>query len=447
MHFATVCLFPDVIMSLPAVLRQGGTKGRWYRPGAVAAPGRLTWKGGTMVSHLSSRGKSFWISLGVIFLTQSFFALYILYPTVLKDQGFSLGFTGFLMSVFNICSTLGRPFGARFTERIGTRKSLAWTSGIVAGISVLPAFTENPLLLLAIRGMSGAFWGISMVAITSYQGLAIPEEERGGAYSWISVAYILPQVTVFPLADWFVSAGRLPAFFLLGAVVEAAIVGAVIPLPPVREPEARKNEPAWGAWRELPGVPGFMPVLCTMVLFTFVNASTLQYLPVCLSERGYPASVFIVPNALAAVIFRLVAFRVMDRIRRREAIGPVIASLGLVLAFLPFLPGRGWYAGAGLAYGVVLGMCFPILLALMPDVFPEHLRPKGISLCLFAMDLGFILSPFFQGYGGEIFSLSVMLSVTGILGAAGGVLLHASWRRVLARDLAGSGLDKGDGRT
>ena len=30
------------------------------------------------------------------------------------------------------------------------------------------------------------------------------------------------------------------------------------------------------------------------------------------------------------------------------------------------------------------------MLALMPDIFPEHLRPKGVSVSFFALDLGFI---------------------------------------------------------
>ena len=382
-----------------------------------------------MSGESASYRKSFRISMAVIFLTQAFLAVFMLYPSVLRDQGFSLGLSGWLMSIFNICSTLGRPLGAMTTERLGIRTTLLWTSGLVAVFTLPLAFTENPLLLLSFRGIGGVFWGISMVAISSYQGISIPADRRGSAYAWIAVAYVFPQVTLFPLADWFASSGMLTAYFLLAAAVEAVIVVVALPLPPVRRADGENDGPKeWGKWSELPSLPGFRAVLATMFLFAFVNASTLQFLPAFLAARGFPASIFIVPNALTAVALRLVAYRIMDRIDRQRTIGIVIAAMGFILAFLPFAPGRGWYVAGGLFYGIVMGMSFPIVLALMPDIFPDHLRPKGISLCLFAIDLGFILSPFFLGYGGQLFGLGNTLSVTGVLGLLGGSLLHLAWK-------------------
>ena len=382
-----------------------------------------------MSGESASYKKSFRISMAVIFLTQAFLAVFMLYPSVLRDQGFSLGLSGWLMSIFNICSTLGRPLGAMTTERLGIRTTLLWTSGLVAVFTLPLAFTENPLLLLSFRGIGGVFWGISMVAISSYQGISIPADRRGSAYAWIAVAYVFPQVTLFPLADWFASSGMLTAYFLLAAAVEAVIVVVALPLPPVRRADGENDGPKeWGKWSELPSLPGFRAVLATMFLFAFVNASTLQFLPAFLAARGFPASIFIVPNALTAVALRLVAYRIMDRIDRQRTIGIVIAAMGFILAFLPFAPGRGWYVAGGLFYGIVMGMSFPIVLALMPDIFPDHLRPKGISLCLFAIDLGFILSPFFLGYGGQLFGLGNTLSVTGVLGLLGGSLLHLAWK-------------------
>ena len=377
----------------------------------------------------SNYRKSFWISMVVIFLTQAYLAVFLLYPSVLRIKGFSLGISGLLMGAFNFFSTLGRPFGARATERIGVRKTLLWTSGFVALFSLPLAFTKNPWLLLALRGTCGAFWGISMVAISSYQGLSIPADKRGSAYAWVAVAYVFPQIILFPLVDWFVSSNMLIAYFLAAAAVEAAIVIVAFPLPPLAPAVSTAEVKEWGNWRELPAVPCFRVGLSTMFLFAFVNASTLQYLPTLLSMKGFPASIFIVPNALTAVFLRVVSYRVMDKLNRKMLIGPVLAAMGLVLAFLPFAPGKGWYVAGGIIYGVNMGMCFPIILALMPDIFPDHLRPKGISLCFFAIDLGFIFSPFFLGYGGQIIGLGNILTVTGILGLIGGTFLFFAWRR------------------
>lgn len=333
------------------------------------------------------------------------------------------------MSVFNLCSTLGRPLGARATERIGIRKTVLWTSGFVAVFTLPLAFTEQPLLLLALRGAAGAFWGVSMVAISLYQSLSIPAEKRGSAYAWVAIAYVFPQVTVFPLADWFASLESLLGYFILGTAVETVVVFTAVPLPPVRRAEGRSGFRPWGKWSELSSVPGFWAVLTAMFLFAFVNASTLQYFPTFLVMKGYSASIFIVPNALTAMGLRLLAYRIMDRIDRKTLIGPVVAAMGLVLTFLPFAPSGEWFVAGGIAYGVAMGMAFPIILALMPDIFPDHLRPKGISICFFAIDIGYILSPFFLGYGGEIFGLGTILSAAGVIGLIGGMALYCSWRK------------------
>lgn len=299
-----------------------------------------------MSDESASYKKSFRISMAVIFLTQAFLAVFMLYPSVLRDQGFSLGLSGWLMSIFNICSTLGRPLGAMTTERLGIRTTLLWTSGLVAVFTLPLAFTERPLLLLSLRGIGGVFWGISMVAISSYQGISIPAGRRGSAYAWIAVAYVFPQVTLFPLADWFASSGMLTAYFLLAVAVEAAIVVVAAPLPPVRRADGEKEAPKeWGKWSELPSLPGFRAVLATMFLFAFVNASTLQFLPAFLAARGFPASVFIVPNALTAVALRLVAYRIMDRINRQRTIGIVIAAMGFYIILSPLRPGAGLVCG------------------------------------------------------------------------------------------------------
>jgi len=71
-----------------------------------------------------------------------------------------------------------------------------------------------------------------------------------------------------------------------------------------------------------------------------------------------------------------------------------------------------------------MGIGFPTLLALVPDVFPFSLRPKGVAVSFFAMDLGWIVSPLLVGGLGELGGLMVALGATGILGLTGGIALQ-----------------------
>ena len=71
------------------------------------------------------------------------------------------------------------------------------------------------------------------------------------------------------------------------------------------------------------------------------------------------------------------------------------------------------------------------LLALMPDIFPEHLRPKGVSVSFFALDLGFIVSPFLVGYGGQLLGLDTTFALIGVTGALTVATLYfRGWRKI-----------------
>ena len=68
----------------------------------------------------------------------------------------------------------------------------------------------------------GLFYGVVMLAVTTYQALSIPEERRGSLYAWIAVAYVLPQLSIVPLSEFLISSISVQAFLALAPAVAAA---------------------------------------------------------------------------------------------------------------------------------------------------------------------------------------------------------------------------------
>ena len=71
----------------------------------------------------------------------------------------------------------------------------------------------------------------------------------------------------------------------------------------------------------------------------------------------------------------------------------------LVLCFILFgrMESRGMYYLMAGAYGLCLGVIFPLLNAAMFLASPPHLRVVNSNLMLFMMDAGFFLGPYAAG--------------------------------------------------
>ena len=134
-----------------------------------------------------------------------------------------------------------------------------------------------------------------------------------------------------------------------------------------------------------------------------INGTTLQYIPAFMINKGFAASVFLATNAGTALILRIFAYRLMDHLNRPKAIGLILAGMGMALFLLRWADSHTAFIFGGLLYGTFMGIGFPIILALAPDIFPPHLIPKGVSIGMLAMDAGLILAPVLAGYLGQSF--------------------------------------------
>jgi len=374
----------------------------------------------------------------VNFFVQAFVAVFFLFPAALQAQGVLLSRIGWIMSSFNIASTIARPLGGSFSEKAGVRKTLLVSSFLLVLFSVPLVWIRGFPAIVITRVLMGISFSVAMVAVSSYQALMIPLEKRGSAYAWIGAAYALPQLTVFPLGDFFLSGGGYVPFVLLAPLMALLCLVSSWQLPSPRDQagscdEKGKKRPSWGKWSDLLSVKGFWVLQINVFLFAFVNSAALQFMPAYLHTQGLVASSFFIANAGMAMVLRIVASRIMDHLDRKIIMGFATAWMGVVMVFLVMAQTNFLVFMEGAVYGIGMGFGFPVMLALMPDIFPDELKPKGISTSFFVMDLGFIVSPVVLGYLGNIAGLGITLQLIGMTGFLGGVLLYFQGWRPLSR--------------
>ena len=362
------------------------------------------------------------------YLVQAYVAVFFLYPVALQQEGIPLTLVGGLLGAYFGATTLGRPLGGVMVERLGVRWALI-LSGVGLVLTTTPMIwvrSLGPLLLL--RGGMGLFYGVAMVAVTAYQTAAIPAAVRGQVFAWIAVAYVLPQITVMPLGDFFLSRGGTELYLALAPVLALGCLGASLfssDLPPA----TATPDQGWGSWGELLRVRPFYFVLASGAVFSLVNSSTLQYLSAAAAEKGLSSSAFFVANAASALAMRLLGSRVLDRFPRGILSGVMIALMGGVLVLFPRGDTHLFLGILGLVYGVGMGFGFPIQLALAPDFVPRHLLPKGVAGSFFVMDLAWIVTTVGAALLGTHWGMGGTLAGMGILGLGGGVLVAgAAWR-------------------
>ncbi len=377
----------------------------------------------------------FFYSLLVTFFIIAFSSLFFLFPAALQRQNMPFVLIGWLMSIASISSLLSRPVGSYLTERLGIKRSLLLLCLLLTVVSLPLIWARTFASLFFIRVAIGCCFGMVLVAIMAYQALIIPIEQRGSIYAWVGIAYVLPQLIVIPPAEFLITAGRFDIYMAMAPLFTLLSLFFVTFLPANVAPANRNALPAvgrraaWGKWADVHAIAGFWPLVLGTFVFAMLNATTLLYIPAFINDKGLVASAFLVANGATAVFWRVAAYKLMNRMNRRRAIGLILIGMGVALFLLRWADSNGAFIAGGILYGTFMGVGFPVILALVPDVFPERLIPKGVSISTLAMDFGFILAPILAGYLGQRFDLGVVFVVVGTGGMLSGLGVFLASRR------------------
>lgn len=358
--------------------------------------------------------------------------LYYLLPQYLSHAGTGTPRQmGWIVGAFYLASTLSRPFGGALVRRLGFRRLFLW--GGLSGVAGTLGFALCGFLgfvpgLMTCRVLLGVSQTLFVVGFTTYQGLVIPEASRGRAFSAIAAGGILPLLILVPLGDLFLQRGLDGAYLLLPVAVSLGLLALGWKIPPLPLRDSGGGGAFWGILRN----PS-LRLLCLSVFCFSLGDACLVVLSSLARSRGVLASAFFMGNAAVALVLRLFASQVLDRICRRRWAAPMAGGLAAALLGCSWASDNGSMALWGALFGVAMGWGFPLHMALVADLASPEERPHAAALVWFAMGASFALVPILLGYGGEW--LGEVWAFRGftalLLGACLG--LGVLWRRDLRR--------------
>jgi hypothetical protein len=219
----------------------------------------------------------------------------------------------------------------------------------------------------------GAGFSLFLVALATYQGLAIPEQVRGSFFALACVGSIAPLFTILPAAEALLFSGHVRLYLGLAPLAAVLCFAMSFSLEPLDASGALPKN--WGTFAELMGSRGYPTLLLSALCFSLPDAA-IVYVARMASEGGLSPSAFMIPVALAPSVC----------VSSAEVCSTAYRALPWLLRFRP--DGRGPFrrllcgirfvlALCGTLYGVGVGYAHPIHLALVSDLAVPSLRAKG----------------------------------------------------------------------
>jgi predicted MFS family arabinose efflux permease len=314
------------------------------------------------------------------------YALFVLLPKLLATgYGATAGQIGTVMASFGIASLVTIPLIAPIVKRLENRRTMILGTALL-GVSAL-GFTlirDAGVLAAVLRGAQGIAWSLTFAAGMSLVAEVAPPVRLGhgiGLYGAVALATsALGPAIAEPIASRF---GARP-LFLLSAVV--GLAGAWfckrLPTGTGPSPAAPVVTSKRGTARSRALVIGVLAIvsLASAAVSTFIAPFALTH--GIAAVRG-----FFVTYTLTALFVRIGGSRIVDRMGHRKTAFAGAAGYGLVVVALA-VAGPEHLMVLGAAFGIVHGIVFPAIMALVLGESAREDRPRLLSFANGAINLG-----------------------------------------------------------
>jgi MFS family permease len=377
--------------------------------------------------------RSIW-ALGFVsmFMDISSEMIHALLPVFLVSVlGASATMVGLIEGVGEATAAISKLFSGWLSDRLGKRKMLTVIGYGLATLSK-PLFALAPTTgwVLFARFSDRVGKGIRGAPRDALVGDLAPPELRGAAYglrqSLDTVGAFLGPLIGLALMALFADDFRLVFWVSLipGAISVAILVFTVKEPAAIRTRRAARAPIDWGEIKHLG--PAFWAVTAIGSVFTLARFSEAFLI---LRARDLGLALTLVPLVLVVmnVVYALSAYPVgalSDRIGRRRLLGLgftmlILADISLALAT------NLWLAAIGIAFwGLHMGMTQGLLVTLVADTAPEHLRGTGFGVFHLVTGIAILLASLIAGLLWQLvgpsatFFAGAGLTAVGVVGAA-----------------------------
>lgn len=376
---------------------------------------------------------------------QVIFSIFPLLKSELHFTDAQLGLTGsFFLWVYGLCSPIAGQIGDRFSKsRLVALSLLLWSV-----VTAATGLSHSVTMVLACRALTGVTESLFVPAAVALLANAHRPENRSRAFA----LYASGQFAGIVVGGWY--GGFVAqefnwrfAFYTLGAA------GVIYAFPYLRflgsfSEEARvetKKSGAGLAVTALARIPMYW-VLCVMagvvnltlwVQYTWLPDFLYEKFSLSLAGAGYTATVYL---QTATLIGTLAGGALADWLYRfTKASRFWLIAIGLLLAApcVHLIGASGSLTAtkiAAAAFGLTSGFGIANLYISSFDVVPSDTRASAVAFMNLAGYLVSGFAPLATGIWKQSLGIARVMSYTGVLLAAAGILLLVSIRFLFARD-------------
>lgn len=337
---------------------------------------------------------SFFISL-VYFLLVTTLAVY-----AIQQFNASESMAGLAASIFVIGAVFSRLFTGRYMETIGRKKVLFAGLFLFLAATLLYFTVINLYLLLLVRFIHGAAFGISTTALATVLIDIIPKERRGEGIGYFSLSGTLG-TSIGPFLGLYISQhGDFSVIFIVCTILSiiSLIISLFLKVPQSVMTDDQRNS-----------LKGFklsnffekkaVPISLMITIMGFVYSGILSFITAYATEIHLieAASFFFLVYSIVLLISRPITGKLLDTKGDNFVIYPAIISFTIGLLILSQSYNSFTFLLASVFIALGFGTMQTCFQAVAIKESPQHRVGLATSTFLICMDLGVGMGPFLLG--------------------------------------------------
>jgi predicted MFS family arabinose efflux permease len=340
------------------------------------------------------------------------------------ELGASEAAVGVLMSLFALLPMLLSVSAGRLIDRVGPRRPLAVSLGVLSVSAALPFALPSLATLYVTTTLLGVSFMYVHIAMNSVFGAHGSPEQRALNFSWLALAFSISN-SIGPLVAGYAidGFGHAPAFLVLAlfpALALALLLRRKRPLPrPEQGPLAKRT-----GVLELLRIPGLRQTFWVSLLlasgwdlFTFIIPLYGARLGLSAAAIGVILSTF----AVATLTVRVAMPVLIRKLRQWVIIFAALAISGTCYLLFPFAQSVPPLIALSFVLGLGLGSAQPVIMSLLYAASPPGRQGEAVGVRTSLLNGSHTLIPLASG------AASSAVGMAPVFWALAAFLLGGAW--------------------
>ncbi len=320
-------------------------------------------------------------------------------------------------------------------DRIGRRRTLVISSGVILLCAIGYATTERYQLMLVLVVVHGIFWSGLLSASAAYLTNLLPERRRAEGIGYWGLSSVGAIAVAPPAAFWIMQHGGWRWICITCGALNVLMGAIAVALPD--EGPTHGSAPTRTERSATPGVgadprvrpasdPRVRPVIewrvlaisLTLFMYSFGYGAITSFSAMFADALGVsPKSLYLTLLAVVILLTRPLSGALADRIGYRRVFMPCLVLIALGLAMLASASSLAWFALSAIVFGLGFGTAYPVFVAyIMRDVEATR-RGAAFGAILAAFDTGIGTGSSTVGWLIERFGFPTAFGVAAMLSA------------------------------